>query len=163
MTHTIVSASNPRFANSSGTVIGLTVVFDYSETPVEKYCVAENSFEIFAKEIFAKAVAGDYGKVAKYNASILDVASLYVEEVVNPVPSQISMRQCRLQLLSDGLMDAVNAAINGLPSPQKEAAEIEWEYSAVVQRTSPLIAGLAPTLGLDKADMDQLFINAAQL
>jgi hypothetical protein len=80
-----------------------------------------------------------------------------------PVPSEITMRQCRLQLLASKLLDQVNAAINTLPSPQKEAAQIEWEYSAVVKRNSALLADLAPALKLDSKALDTLFIEAAKL
>lgn len=80
-----------------------------------------------------------------------------------PIPQTVSMRQARLALLGAGLLDNVNAAINSLSSPQKEAALIEWEYSQEVQRDKELVAMLAPALGLDDAALDQLFIQAATL
>jgi hypothetical protein len=80
------------------------------------------------------------------------------------VPQSITMRQCRLQLLATGKLALVDAAIAAMPSPQKEAAQIEWDYSAVVQRDSPLIAQLAPALGWNTADdIDAQFIAAAVL
>lgn len=79
------------------------------------------------------------------------------------VPATITMRQARLALLSAGLLPQVNAAIASLPSPQREAAEIDWEYATEVRRASPLIAGLAPALGLTGEQIDQLFIAAAAL
>lgn len=71
------------------------------------------------------------------------------------------MRQARLALLSAGLLSNVDAAIAALASPQKEAAQIEWEYATTVERASPLIGQLAPALSLTEAQMDQLFIAAA--
>ena len=80
------------------------------------------------------------------------------------VPQSITMRQCRLQLLATGKLNLVAAAIATLPSPQKEAAEIEWEYGAVVLRDSPLITQLAPVLGWNTPEeIDEQFRQAALL
>ncbi|HEU4708296.1 MAG TPA: hypothetical protein VFS17_03195 [Methylophilaceae bacterium] len=79
------------------------------------------------------------------------------------VPQRVTMRQARLALLQAGLLDNVAAAIEGMPSPQKEAAQIEWEYSQEVHRDKALVLALAPALGLDDAALDQLFITAAAL
>ena len=78
-------------------------------------------------------------------------------------PSAVTMRQARLALLGAGLLDDIDAAINGLPSPQKEAARIEWEYSQEVQRHNGFVSVLAPILGLTEAQTDALFIAAAGL
>lgn len=79
------------------------------------------------------------------------------------VPAAVTMRQARLALLSAGLLDDVDAAINSLPSPQKEAARIEWEYSQEVQRHNGFVAQLGPALGLSDVQMDDLFAIAATL
>lgn len=79
------------------------------------------------------------------------------------IPSSVTMRQARLALLATGKLAAVDAAIAGMDSPQKEAAQIEWEYAAIVERQSPLIAALAPALELDAAGVDALFSAAAAL
>lgn len=80
-----------------------------------------------------------------------------------PSPQVVTMRQARLALLGAGLLDDIDAAINSLPSPQKEAARIEWEYATEVQRSSGLVPMLGATLGLDDAALDALFIEAAAL
>lgn len=77
-------------------------------------------------------------------------------------PQSVTMRQARLALLAMGKLAAVTAAINALPSPQREAAQIEWEYSGEVHRDRALVRSLAPALGLDDAALDGLF-NAAAL
>lgn len=79
------------------------------------------------------------------------------------VPSAVTMRQARLALLGAGLLDDVDAAINALPSPQKEAARIEWEYSQEVQRHNGFVSVLAPMLGLTEAQTDALFVQATTL
>lgn len=80
-----------------------------------------------------------------------------------PVPQSISMRQARLALLGAGLLTAIDAAINALPSPQKEAARIEWEYATEVRRDNPLLQALTPGLGLDGTALDALFAAGAAL
>lgn len=79
------------------------------------------------------------------------------------VPESVTMRQARLALLGAGLLDDVDAAINAMPSPQKEAARISWEYSQEVQRHNGVVASLGPLLGLTDAQIDDLFLAAEQL
>lgn len=88
---------------------------------------------------------------------------LYSEpsEPASTVPQRVTMRQARLALLAAGLLDDVEAAIAALPSPAKEAAKIEWEYSQEVHRTHGFVAQLGPALGLDDAALDALFVAAA--
>lgn len=80
-----------------------------------------------------------------------------------PVPQVVTMRQARLALLAAGKLAAVSAAITGLPSPQKEEAQIEWEYSQAIERNRPFVLLLGPALGLSDAQLDTLFIAAAAL
>ena len=96
-----------------------------------------------------------------------EVAALTPEEMESArrvlVPHAVTMRQARLALLGAGLLASVGAAIDGLPSPQKEAARIEWEYATEVQRASGLVPIMVAALGLDDAALDALFIEAAAL
>ena len=80
-----------------------------------------------------------------------------------PVPAAVTMRQARLALLGAGLLESVGAAIDSLPSPQKEASRIEWEYSQEVQRHNGFVSVLAPMLGLTEAQTDALFFAAEAL
>ncbi len=85
-----------------------------------------------------------------------------VQEVVIPaIPAVVTMRQARLALLQIGKLSQVDAAIATLPSPQKEEAQIEWQYSNEVQRHNGFVSSLAPALGLTEPDIDNLFIIAA--
>jgi hypothetical protein len=86
-----------------------------------------------------------------------------IEKIFNPVPQSVTMRQARLALLGSGLLDTVTSAINSLPSPQKEAAQIEWQYSQEVHRNKTLVSMLMPALGLNDAQVDALFVAASQL
>jgi hypothetical protein len=79
------------------------------------------------------------------------------------VPESVTMRQARLALLGAGKLASVTAAINTLPSPQKEAAQIEWEYSQTVERNRGFVLLLSAALGLTDAQLDALFVTAARL
>lgn len=79
------------------------------------------------------------------------------------IPTVITMRQARLALLSAGLLDDVDTAIANLPSPQREAAQIEWQFGSEVVRGSPLVALLSTTVGLTSATLDTLFDMASHL
>ena len=90
-----------------------------------------------------------------------------VIEPADPPPpiiiSSVTMRQARLALLAAGKLGQVAAAIASLPSPAKEQAQIEWEYSITVERNRPFVLQLGAALGLDDAALDALFTAAAQL
>ena len=102
---------------------------------------------------------------AQYESLIAEVEATYVppEPVPPYVPASVTMRQARLALLGAGLLASVDAAIDGLPSPQKEAARIEWEYASEVQRNSGLVPMMGVALGLDDATLDALFVAAVAL
>jgi hypothetical protein len=104
------------------------------------------------------------------DVSVRDVSELEYKELLTAsnaaivtVPFSVTMRQARLALLGAGLLDTVTSTINSLPSTQKEAALIEWEYSQEVHRNKALVAMLAPALGLTDAQIDALFITASKL
>ena len=77
----------------------------------------------------------------------------------NPVPQQVTMRQARLALLSAGLLDDVEAVI----SAAGRAAQLEWEYAAVVDRSNPAVAAVQQQQGMTDAQIDDLFRGAAKL
>ena len=83
--------------------------------------------------------------------------------VLPGVPQVVTMRQARLAILGAGLLPMVDAAIAALPSPQKEAALIEWGYSSEVHRDSAFVLTLAAALNLSTEQLDSLFTQAAQL
>lgn len=76
------------------------------------------------------------------------------------IPQVVTMRQARLALLSMALLDDIPLAIAQLPSPRKEQAEIEWEYSQTVERTKPFVISIGAALNFD---LDELFTLAATL
>ncbi len=97
----------------------------------------------------------------RYNASTGETEEVEYTPPAPAVPEAVSMRQARLALLAAGQLSAVDTVIASLPSPQREAAEIEWEYAVEVRRDSPLVAAIGAALNLDDAAKDALFIDAA--
>ena len=77
----------------------------------------------------------------------------------NPVPQQVSMRQARLALLGAGLLDDVEAVI----SAAGRAAQLEWEYAAVVDRSNTAVAIVQQQQGMADAQIDDLFREAVKL
>lgn len=78
-----------------------------------------------------------------------------------PVPQAVTMRQARIALLAAGYLAAVTAAVAAMPGIEGDVARIEWEYAQDVRRDSPLIAALAPALGMSGEQVDALFVAAA--
>lgn len=75
------------------------------------------------------------------------------EPVVPGIPTMVTMRQARLALLQAGVLDDVAATVANLG----QAAQIEWEFAQVVERTHPLVQAL----GMSDAELDELFVLAA--
>lgn len=75
------------------------------------------------------------------------------------IPQSISMRQCRLQLLADGLLDTVDSQI----AVMDRASQIAWEYATTVDRTDGLTGAMQIILGLSDEQMDTMFTSASEL
>jgi hypothetical protein len=75
------------------------------------------------------------------------------------VPASVSMRQARLALASAGLLDAVSSSV----SAGSQNVQIEWEYATAIDRYWPTLLSLQLALGWSDAQMDALFVAAAQL
>lgn len=78
------------------------------------------------------------------------------------VPRSVSMRQARLALLAAGHLNRIEAVIERMPEPHKSASKIEWEYAAKVERHSDFVVQMGQALGMDDAQLDALFVAAAQ-
>ena len=85
--------------------------------------------------------------------------------VAPPAPLvPITARQLRLALLGAGITPShIDAQIAALPSPAREAAQIEWEYATTYEREHPLIAQIGSALGLDTDQVDALWRQALTL
>jgi hypothetical protein len=72
---------------------------------------------------------------------------------------QITPRQCRLYLAGQGVLAAVEQAIQGMG----DAARIEWEYALEIKRDHALVLDLAQMLNYDEDALHQMFYQASQL
>lgn len=115
------------------------------------------------------------------NANLRDLGYEYLKETVSPVvdelhiavengainnelqwkiekasvPSEISMRQCRLQLLEEGLLDDVELLLSS-----DKSKNIEWEYTTSVKRDNAVISYISSQLNLSADVVDDMFIKA---
>jgi len=100
----------------------------------------------------------DYVRIMELkNYGELTIAD-YVPPPLPPV-TQITMRQCRLQLLASNLLDDVESMI----TQADRAVQIEWEYATTVDRNSPLVTAIGGSLGLTDEIIDQMFQDASNL
>ena len=74
------------------------------------------------------------------------------------VPSTITMRQARLQLLEVGLLDDVEALV-----ALDRKSQIEWEYANEVYRQSSLIELVKEAMSLTDEQIDDMFLSASKL
>lgn len=79
------------------------------------------------------------------------------------IPQEVTMRQARLALHRAGILNSVNSAIAAMQGEAGEVARIEWEFSATMRRDRPFVLSIGTALGLSEEDIDNLFIDAANL
>jgi hypothetical protein len=80
------------------------------------------------------------------------------------IPESITPRQAKQALFLNGITAAmVVAAINQLPSPNKELALIEWEDSTAFLRANPLVNQIGAVFGKTSAEIDAMWVLGASL
>lgn len=137
-------ANSPVWATLGNTSINLTVKFSAFGFEVP-FSASPQDSELHGRQIFSRAVAGEFGPIAPYVAP------------VPVIPTVVTMVQARLALNQLNLLEPVEIAISTLP----RAAQIEWEFRATVQRDSGLVQALAAGLQLSEQILDALFTLAA--
>jgi hypothetical protein len=92
-------------------------------------------------------------------------AGWQMAEDTSPVPPSVTARQIRLWLVSQNYsLDMIAQAIAAIPDQAtRDAVAVEWEYAPYVERTHPWLVPLAQALGLDEANVDHAFREAASL
>lgn len=91
-----------------------------------------------------------------------ELPELTPEEKRDAMPN-LTARQLRLGLLHLGKLNEVPSAISALAEPEKSQAEIEWQFASEFRRLHPLIVQLLPILGLTDEDVDQAWLEFAQV
>lgn len=117
------------------------------------FTASPDDLEAHSRELYARAIAGEFGPVAPY------VPAPPPPPAPPVVPTRVEMAQARLALLQEGLLDDVEAAMSSMPRD----AQIEWEFRSHVVRNSPLVTALAAQLHLNDTQLDALFTLAASL
>lgn len=116
------------------------------------------SVDISGITSFVPCVLGnsDYGRIQELVAAGELVIAPYTAPPPVPV-TQISMRQCRLELLNRGLLDDVDTMLQ----QASREVQIEWEYASTVDRKSALVNEMAAVLGLTAEQVDAMFLSAS--
>lgn len=147
---TLISAQSPKWSNEAKTTIDLDAEFaELGGGSVPFTCSADADTD-YGRDIFARAVAGEFGAVADYAPIDRPVV----------VPFAVSRFQARAALHVAGLLDDVEAAVAAAPDP---LVQIAWADAQSFERSSPTIATLAAAIGLNDTQVDDLFIAAAKI
>jgi hypothetical protein len=86
-----------------------------------------------------------------------------LQVIIDITVSVVTMRQARLALLQAGLLPTIEAAIDSMGSPAKEAAKIEWEYAQELRIDHPLVVSLTAAIGMTGEQLSDLFTAAAAI
>src|SRR5690554_3740740 len=119
-----------------------------------KAAIIENGTVVNIAKVADAEFAESQGWVVSDAARIGDIYDAETGEFVTPpppspaVPDSVTPRQARLALLQAGLLSQVDDALASLDAPERETAQIEWEYATTVERGSQWIANLGAALGL---------------
>lgn len=144
----MMRVKNPRY-NASGTV---DLEIEHPTLGWIPFTAAPDDPKQHGRDLHAEAIAEKFGPIAEYVAP------------QPTAPSVVTMRQARLALANAGLLAGVDAFIANMTDPaQKEAAQIEWGYAQTVRRDHPLLIAFAQFKGMTDAQIDDLFLKAAEL
>lgn len=89
--------------------------------------------------------------------------SALADELRARLPSVATPLQIRLALIKLEMLDTVQNFIAGLAEPAKTIVMAEWEYALEINKNSASIQGLATQLGLTKEQLDNIFVEAANI
>jgi hypothetical protein len=77
-----------------------------------------------------------------------------------PVPESVDMRQARIKLLREGVLDQVDAMIRNSNEPE---VVIEWNFARELRRDHPFVNAVQLILGKTNSDMNRWFTEASQI
>lgn len=124
---------------------------EYGEIPMTLNLVDTEDLHTFVDKDGKEYPLEEYCKT-------LEIAPYVEPEVVVVIPTSITMRQCRLYLLNQNLLDDVENIVS-----QNRAWQIEWEYANEVLRTNQLITAMQSSLNLTDEQVDSMFLEASKL
>ncbi len=145
------SVTGLRWSDAAGERLDCMAVLPHiGPEPISLTVIADDPSAPYIGEIFARAVAGEFGPIAPYVAPAPSAPL---------VPDRVSGRQFRLQLLVLGLLDTVEGWIDAQPL----ATQIAYQSSATFERGDAMMQAGFDALGFEPAQVDAFFVAAAGL
>lgn len=142
-----------------------TAVVSKSASLAERIeAIVATEYPTYGAELAAKN--GSVAEVYKHNETVARAKWLakkslgLVDGDFTFVPSSITPRQAKLQLIMLGKLDSVIPAIDALPEPDRSVAVVEWESATSFDRDSKFISQFSEMFEIDA---DNFFIEAAKL
>ena len=85
------------------------------------------------------------------------------EAIEDLVPQIVTARQMKKALAITGKLAMIEAYINSMAEPNKTLVGIEFRESNEFQRNNAILNQMAPLLGLNQEQVDELFVLATTL
>ena len=111
------------------------------------FSASSNDSEQHGRDLYAAAMAGDFGAIAAYVAP------------PPTIPQELTPRQIRLVLNSAGLRQQVETTVAGASQDIRDM----WEFSLAYRRDDPTLISMATQIGMTAQQLDDLFTQGAQL
>ena len=124
---------------------------------------ADNNGEVYAFDNEHDAhVFGPVG-LRKMRSDEIE-AHLNPSPAPKPVPKTVSRAQGKAALISANIWGNVLAFVESIEDPtQKALAEVALNDTTEWRRDSPFLAAAAAAIGIDDAELDDLFLTASEI
>lgn len=131
----IIAANNPQWSNAEKTQIDLMVTFDHIGTV--PFAASMNDVEQHGRDLFARAVAGEFGSIAEYVTT-------------PPTPEQIlAAKKAERQAIVDAIVVTVSTGkvFDGNEEAQSRMSRaIQTAEIAGIESTTWVLANNVPTV-----------------
>lgn len=137
MTITLISAANPRYADAMGTSILLNCVFSHYPNEPMDFCAVSNDTEPHGKDIYARAVAGEFGVVLPYvkSQAQIDADAKQVKDAADITEAKQYAKLQALRGMSPTQVQSwVTANVTNLTQAQDAIATLAIAVSILARR-----------------------------
>lgn len=141
----MIAARSPRYTALG--FVELVAKFPWLNEEVS-FCASPNDSEAHGRDLFARAIAGEFGPIAAY--------------VAPPalIPQRLTPWQIRKALNQLGLREVVESAV---AASSDQDLKDGWAVATEFNRLSPLVINMGAALGKTDAELDALFTLGASL
>ena len=119
------------------------------------------------KALATDAYSGPDAHIAAPEGFTADDMGRYIVQsggIVESVPEVITPRQATIVMIKNGLLEAVESAIDAIPDETERAiARADYTRAGEIRRDWPLLDQITASLGLSSQDVDDLFRQAARI